>query len=243
MKTKSVPFAVLFFAMLLFFSSFAEADPSVNKKYHYNLYWSGIKAGEAVLEYVETPGGIAIRTEAVSSKFISMFYKVDDRAESILYSDGYPRNYTLNISEGRNRKHKATSFTQIAEGIQEIFFHDILKNEKAEYKPDKPAFDPLSGFYAMTRIPVQVGKTEYIRIFDSKKFYDAEINVLKKENISVPAGTFDTIVVNPVLQTEGLFVRKGKMYIWLTDDERKVPVMFKSKVKIGSFAAKLVEEH
>ncbi len=58
----------------------------------------------------------------------------------------------------------------------------------------------------------------------------------------MPAGKFDTIKINPIMKTEGLFVRKGKMYIWLTDDDRKIPVMFRSKVKIGSFVAKLVEE-
>jgi len=238
----SISFTTLFFAILLF-TSFAEADPSVNKKYHYNLYWSGIKAGEAVMEYVETPEGFAIRTQAVSSKFISIFYKVDDRAETILYPDGYPKSYTLNISEGRHRKHKVTSFVQkTEEPTQKIFFHDILKDENTEYELDKPAYDPLSGFYAMTKTPMEIGRTEYIKIFDNKKIFDAEINVLKKENVSVPAGKFDTIVINPILQTEGLFVRKGKMYIWLTDDDRNIPVMFKSKVKIGSFVAKLVEE-
>lgn len=240
---KSISFTMLFFAILLF-TSFAEADPALNKKYHYNLYWSGIRAGEAVLEYVETSEGFAIRTHAVSSKFISIFYKVDDRAETILYPDGYPKSFTLNIREGRHRKHKVTSFIQkTEESPQKIFFHDILKDEKMEYELDKPVYDPLSGFYAMTKIPLEIGTSEHIKIFDSKKIFDAEINVLKKENIRVPAGKFDTIVINPVLQTEGLFVRKGKMYIWLTDDDRKIPVMFKSKVKIGSFVAKLVKEH
>jgi hypothetical protein len=243
MKIRLISFTTLVFAILILFSSFAEADPSLNKKYHYNLYWSGIKAGEAVLEYVETPEGFAIRTEAVSTKFISMFYKVDDRSETILYPDGYPKSSTLKISEGRHRKHKVTIFVQkTEESPQKIFFHNVLKDEKAEYELDKPAYDPLSGFYAMTQIPMQVGRTEYIKIFDSKKIFDAKINVLKKENIRVPAGKFDTIVINPILKTEGLFLRKGKMQIWLTDDDRKIPVKFKSKVKIGSFVAKLVKE-
>ena len=229
---------------MLLLASFAEAGDSFVKRYRYNLYWSGIKAGEAVLEYIDTPKGLIITTHATSSKFISLFYKVDDRAATVLYPDGYPKSFTLNISEGRHRKHKVTNFVQkMEESLQKILFHDILKDEKAEYELDKPAYDPLSAFYAMSKIPMQVGKTEYIKIFDNKKIFDAEINVLKKENIRVPAGKFDTIMINPVLQTEGLFVRKGKMFIWLTDDDRKIPVKFKSKVKIGSFEAKLVEEH
>lgn len=239
----AISFTILILAVLLF-TSFAEAGPALSKRYHYNLYWSGIKAGEAVLEYVETPDGIVIKTHATSSKFVSLFYEVDDHAETILYPDGYPKSFTLKISEGRHRKHKVTSFVQkMEESPQKIFFHDVLNDEKAEYELDTPAYDPLSAFYAMSKIPIQVGKTELIKIFDSKKIFDAEINVLKKENISVPAGKFDTILINPILQTEGLFVRKGKMHIWLTDDDRKIPVKFKSKVKIGSFVAKLVEEH
>lgn len=244
MKKAFNVFGTLFFAILLLCSSSANADPSINKKYHYDLYWSGIKAGEAVLEYVETPEGLAVRTQAVSSTFVSIFYKVDDRAETILYPDGYPKIFTLNISEGRHTKHKVTEFIQNSEeSLQKIFFHDILKDEKEEYELDKPAYDPLSGFYAMTKKKIEVGRTEYITIFDSKKIFDAEINVLEKEKVRVPAGEFDTIVINPILKTEGLFLRKGKMHIWLTDDERKIPVMFKSKVKIGSFVAKLVEKH
>ncbi len=36
-------------------------------------------------------------------------------------------------------------------------------------------------------------------------------------------------------------MKKGEIHIWLTDDEKKIPVMMKSKVKIGSFVAKLAE--
>ncbi len=62
MKIPFISFTALVFAILFFFSSIAEADQS----FKYNLYWSGIKAGEAVLEYVETPEGLAIRTHAAS---------------------------------------------------------------------------------------------------------------------------------------------------------------------------------
>jgi len=242
MKKYFISLTTLFLAILLF-ASFAEAGPSVKKKYHYNLYWSGIKAGEAVLEYMETPDGFVIKTHATSSKFFSIFYKVDDRTKTILYPDGYPKSSIIKISEGRHRKHKVATFGQKMENLpQKIFFHAVLKDKKTEYELDKPAYDPLSGFYAITKRPLQIGRTEYIRIFDNKKIYDAKIKVLKKENIRVPAGKYDTIVINPILKTEGLFMKKGKMHIWLSDDARKIPVQLKSKVKIGTFVAKLVED-
>jgi len=62
----------------------------------------------------------------------------------------------------------------------------------------------------------------------------------------VPAGTFDCIVVEPALKFEGLFQQKGKVTIWLTDDEHRVPVLIKTQIVIGTIdivlrEAKIVE--
>ncbi len=86
-----------------------------------------------------------------------------------------------------------------------------------------------------------MGRPEYIDIFDSKKLWNTEVQVLRKERVRVPAGEFDTIVIKPLLKSEGVFMKKGEIYIWLTDDDKKIPVMIKSKVKIGNFKVKLVE--
>jgi hypothetical protein len=66
------------------------------------------------------------------------------------------------------------------------------------------------------------------------------IKVLRKEQVTVPAGTFDTIVIEPVLEeTEGIFKQEGRIWIWVTDDEKKMPVILKSKIAIGNVEVKL----
>ncbi len=50
----------------------------------------------------------------------------------------------------------------------------------------------------------------------------------------MPSGTFECLVIEPYLKFEGLFKHQGQMHIWVTDDERKVPVLIKSKIVIGS---------
>jgi hypothetical protein len=52
-------------------------------------------------------------------------------------------------------------------------------------------------------------------------------------------GKLDLIQVEPLAKFEGLFVRKGRMWIWLTDDERRIPVLMKSKIPVGSITAVL----
>ena len=60
------------------------------------------------------------------------------------------------------------------------------------------------------------------------------IRVLRKEKITVPAGTFNAIVVQPVIKTTGIFSENGQALIWLSDDDRKIMLQLKSKVSFGS---------
>jgi hypothetical protein len=111
--------------------------------------------------------------------------------------------------------------------------------QRKEYEIAANSYDPLSGFYSVRKKILKVGQVVSVKVFDSAKMWDVPVEVLRKEQIEVPAGIFDTIVIKPHLKSEGVFKRSGEVIIWLTDDERKVPVMVKSKVLIGSIDAQL----
>ena len=67
------------------------------------------------------------------------------------------------------------------------------------------------------------------------------MKVLGREVVETPAGKFKCVVIEPKLKAGGIFKNKGRLVIWLTDDERRMPVLMKSKVAIGSISATLVE--
>ena len=67
-----------------------------------------------------------------------------------------------------------------------------------------------------------------------RKNYPLNVIVHGREEVDTPAGKFQCLVVEPMLRTPGLFKHEGKLTIWLTDDERRMPVLMKSKVAIGS---------
>jgi hypothetical protein len=244
-KMKNEKLRCFFLIILCYFiisPHYVNAGQKVHKKFVYSIYWMGIKAGTAVMDYENSSEGITIKTHATSAPFISLFYKVDDVAQSILYPDGYPKKFILKIREGRHRRHKITNFGKTTENnSQKVSFHNVLNDEIIDFQLKKPAYDPLSAFYAITKMTLDVGKSEYIDIFDNKKLWNTEIKVLRKQKVRVPAGEFNTIVVRPLLQSEGIFLRKGKMHVWVTDDSSKIPVLFKSKAKIGTFKVKLIE--
>jgi hypothetical protein len=52
--------------------------------------------------------------------------------------------------------------------------------------------------------------------------------------VKVPAGTFDAIVLQPIIKTSGIFSEGGQAEIWLTDDDKKMMLQMKSRLSFGS---------
>lgn len=228
------------FVLSLISPPLLRSGASFHRRFVYYIYWSGIRAGKATLDFKNTPEGASISTHATSASFISLFYKVDDRAQSTLYPDGYPKEFILKVREGFHRRHKITRFEKAEpDRPQKVIFNNVLDDDITEFQLKKPAYDPLSGFFAMSKRDIIPGRSEYIDVFDNKKLWHTEVKVLKKERVRVIAGEFDTVLVKPLLKSEGLFKKTGDMYLWVTDDDRKLPVRFESKARIGKFIVML----
>lgn len=214
---------------------------SIPERLEFGLYWSGIKAGDAVMETKDKGGAIEIVSTATSTPLVSVFYKVEDVVTStVLKSEKTPfgssQSYRLNIREGRHRRDKEVIFNHPSKKV--TYTNHIDKDTKI-YDLPGATFDPLASLYYVRSLPLEVGKSVYVNIFDSGKFYKLEVKVIKREEVETPAGTFKTIMVQPVMLTEGIFSRQGDLYVWFTDDEKKVPVQLKTKVKVGSITGQL----
>lgn len=238
---------LLSFVVSLFFFVFVmlpENASSFNipEKFEYELTWTGVKAGTATLEITKTGNDIKIVSTAQSVNWVSVFYTVDDRVESILAKKsslmfvGEPANYRLRIREGRHRRDKEVIFNS----GNKVTYIDHINNEKHSFDVPSLIFDPLSSFYYLRTLKLVVGEPVYVTMFDSKKVWNVEVQVLRKEKVTLPTGTVDTILIKPLMKSEGIFYKKGDIYIWLTDDEKRIPVKLQTKVAIGSINALLV---
>jgi hypothetical protein len=207
-----------------------------NEKFFYEIYWLGIYAGKAVLETSFDKDILRISSRANSAPFISTFYTVEDYAESLV-RDGKAVHFKIKQREGRYRSNKETIFDI---NNKKIIYFDYLKSKKKEHSLNSTVWDVISGFFYLRTQPLIIGKAFYINVFDSNKFLKAEVSVLRKERIKVNSlGEVATIVIKPDLKSEGLFHRKGDIFIWLTDDEKRIPVKIETKVPIGKIVAEL----
>ena len=79
----------------------------------------------------------------------------------------------------------------------------------------------------------------YLKNFYKDSTYVLTVKYLGKQQIKVAAGTFNTILLEPIMKEGGLFKASGRIIVWLTDDERKIPVQVDAEIPIGSITSEL----
>ena len=210
----------------------------VNEKLSFDINYGFINAGTATMEVVrlieyENRPCYQIVTRALSNKFFSTFYKVDDRAESIIDAMGiFSWRFEKNLREGGYRADRMYTLDQRRHLA-------VYKKDTTEVAPF--VHDALSVLYYIRTQPLEVGESIFVENFTDGETYSLEVKVVKKESITVSAGTFDCVVVEPLMQSVGVFKHEGKLTVWLTDDRLKMPVLMKSKILVGSISAELTD--
>lgn len=92
--------------------------------------------------------------------------------------------------------------------------------------------DEVSFIYFLRTLPLEVGASyEFNRYFKGEA-NPVKVRVLRRETVTVPAGTFETLVVQPIINTSGLFSEGGEAEVYLTDDARRRVVYLRSKVPL-----------
>ena len=103
--------------------------------------------------------------------------------------------------------------------------------------------DVLSAFFVARVRGVPEKEPLRLPVFDNGKSYVLEVRFVGRERLDLPkplGKKVPTVIVEPVLaEGTGLFVKEGRLKIWLTDDARRIPVRMRAKVAIGSVSADL----
>jgi len=202
----------------------------------FEIAYGLIKAGTAVMaipdtQWVNGRPCYRIITMAKSNDFFDVFYKVRDKIQSLVDIEGlFTWKFEKHLREGHYRADREEIYDQE---------NHLVYTHKDTLSVPPFIQDILASFYYTRTVPLTVGQHFEIKNFGDGKVYPLKVLVHKKEEIKVPAGKFKCIVVEPVLQDEGLFKQEGRLRIWLTDDDRRIPVLMKSKIVVGSIDVRL----
>jgi hypothetical protein len=214
----------------------------VGEELTFEVRWLGMSVGTAMLS-VGQPTQLAghevvpLLSLTRSAPFFSTFYEVDDRVESYVDLQRLvPRWYRIRLKEGSYRLLREVTFDQEQ--------HQATHSKNAQPPQTVPTVaavqDALSALYVVRTLPLQVRASVSVPIFDRDTTWHTEIQVLARERLKLPFGPCDTLKVKPLLRTAGIFRREGELFVWLTDDKRRLPVQMQSRITIGTITARLI---
>lgn len=195
----------------------------------YDVKFGALKVGSGAMEVLGTEtvrGRVAWHT-VFSVKGGTFLYKVHDRYESWFdVATLSSLRYRQDIDEGSYEKERTF----------EIFPERGVyrEDQKPEVASVTQPLDDGSFLYFVRTVPLEVGETYSFDRYFKPDRNPVRIKVLRKERIQVPAGTFDAVVVQPIIKSKGIFSEGGQAEVWLADDSTRAVLQLKSKLKFGS---------
>ncbi len=215
----------------------------IGERLTYHVSWLNLVAAIAVMEVgrVEGQGGRILAKlvgTAQSTPIITKFFPVDNRVESELDLDTLvPEHMTFRRREGKKK-----------EDIEYVF-HQKQGTVTAVRGGTTESLSIPAGtqdiisclYYTRTVLPPKPGASLKMNVYHDKKNRPVEVRVEGLETLEGLWGKAETVKVRVIMPFHGLFMNKGDIHVWVTNDERKTPVRMKAKVVLGSIVADLVE--
>lgn len=198
-------------------------------------------AGEAVMtvaaiETLFSRPCYRVTFDVKSTGVFSFLYKVHDHYESYMDVAGlFPWKFEQHIQEGGYRRDFSAVFDQ---------YHEKAITSEKEYDIPEYVHDVVSALYFVRTLDFtgkRPGARTHLQNFFQDKTYPLDVKYLGRQTVEVEAGTFDCVIIEPLVKEGGLFKSEGRIIVWFTDDDRKIPVKVSTKVLIGSIDAELKE--
>ena len=221
----------------------AKASWPVGEKITYKLYWGFIPVGTAIVwtEWTELNSRrlLAIRLRTTSNKVIEKIYPVNDTIESLVDPDTFlPVQFTKNMSEGSSRHHEITTFdrTNLV-----AHWESMITHTTKVFRIEADTHDIPSLMYHLRNRTFTPGQREHFKVMADEKIYDLWVNVQKQETIDLPNhDDVRCLKIEPEAAFNGLFVRKGRMWVWISADPRCVAARIEASIPVANVHALLL---
>jgi hypothetical protein len=215
----------------------------IGERLTYEVTWLNITAAIAVMEVVpidgpqDRPVAKLIGT-AQSTPILTTFFPVDNRVESELDLDTLvPDHMTFRRREGKKKEDIEYAFHQKAGTVL------TLRGGVTETLPMPARTQDIVSclYYTRAALPPIPGASLKMNVYHDKKNRPVEVRVEDIETIEGAWGKAETVRVLVIMPFQGLFMNQGNVRVWVTTDERRIPLRMKAKVVLGSIVADLVD--
>lgn len=225
----------------------------VGERLVYSVRWLGVEVGRGeaeVKEIVPLQGRKAyhVVVNVRSAPILDWIYKVRDVHHSYIDTEKlHSLRYEKILKEGRYRADEVMEYDQ--EHHRAAYFSRRNGSRKQMQIPPDVQDQLSSGFWFRLQ-EIQPGSKVYIPVNADEKNWDMEVKILRKTNVRMAGarlprpytGEIEALEVEPEIQYQGIFVKRGKIRGWIALDEHRVPLKMRVKIPVlGSITARLVE--
>jgi Protein of unknown function (DUF3108) len=236
-----VTVGTLLFAALFVVLGPTAAD-SITERLTYTIEWRLIHAGNAVLE--SGPSSAVLKLE--SAGMVSTLYKVDDTYRAQFDAPFCVTSSLMDSKEGSRHRETAINFDR---NRNRAFLteKDVLKNSivsKTDVQIPNCVHEVLAALLRLRRTKIEIGQSAQLPVSDGRKFAAVKVEAQERERLKTPAGTFHTVRYEVNLLNGVVYARGGRVFVWLTDDDRRLPVQFRLRMNfpLGTVTLDLEKE-
>lgn len=179
---------------------------------------------------------LQLTAEGRTAGTFNVFYKVRNRYDSYIdKTDLVPYLYTENIREATYRRNDKARFYQDQKKIV---------TNKGDFKGDGQTFDIVSAYYfarSLDLSKVRPGDKFTMDYFLDDAVSDLTVQYVGKEKVKTSMGTFNCLKFSPSIQPGRIFRKDSKLYLWITDDNNRIPVKAQVEILVGSVTMELTD--
>jgi hypothetical protein len=221
------------------------------EKQKYLAHWNGL-VSVATAEITATPIVIdgkkvfQVTVQAKSSKLLDLIWKMRDTITSTFDAKGFaPSRFTFRQRENSKVIDTEARYSEFTKRWA-VNRQEAGKKIKVYEFDSQNVLDPITAVYLARSIDFKVGDRLYFKIFGGKYQYLLELRIDGIEPVALPSGkSVEAYRIIPFIQNvakEGYASRLNEATVWITADERRLPVRISSKIYVGSVYLELVEE-
>jgi hypothetical protein len=220
-----------------------------NEELKYHVEWRLIHAGNARLTWTPSQADADAGWEAnlylESVGLVSKLYKINNQYSSQLNADLCVENSLLKANEG-NRKRETRVTFDAGRRKASYLERDLVKNAVVgshEIDIRSCEHDVIGALYQLRTLKLEPGETVQIPVSDGKKAVMARVDVQQRETVKIEGKTYKTLRYEAYLFNNVLYRRRGRLFVWLTDDARRVPVQIRIRLPfyIGTVTLQLID--
>ena len=202
-----------------------------SEKYVYSVQWHFMNAGTSTVEIEHVDSGERVTATADSTGFPEKIFRVHDIFKADVNAHSFCTLLVAKHSEEGPRRRETRIVLNYSRLKSEVDFTDLKSSETKHSEFDIPACttDVVSGFFYVASLPLAPGFSQTFPVNDNGKTTDVMIRVEARDRVKGPTGEFQAlrVMVEPL---SGPMKGKGVLWVWFTDDSKRVPVQMKSKL-------------